>query len=37
LINAPRAHTLRLMPSLRVTAREIDEMLRLLDDTLSQV
>jgi acetylornithine/N-succinyldiaminopimelate aminotransferase len=37
LINAARPHTIRLMPSLRVTAREIDEMLRLLDDALSQV
>jgi acetylornithine/N-succinyldiaminopimelate aminotransferase len=34
LVNAPRASTLRFMPSLRVTKPEIDEMLALLEPAL---
>jgi acetylornithine/N-succinyldiaminopimelate aminotransferase len=36
LLNAPRPHLLRLMPSLRVTAAEVDEMARILGQCLSQ-
>jgi acetylornithine/N-succinyldiaminopimelate aminotransferase len=35
LVNAPRANSIRLMPSLRVSRAEIDEMLRILDGALS--
>ena len=37
LLNAPRPHLLRLMPSLRVSAAEIDEMLLILDQCLGAV
>ncbi len=36
LINAPRADTLRFMPALNVTRDEIDQMLALLETTLSE-
>jgi acetylornithine/N-succinyldiaminopimelate aminotransferase len=36
LVNAPRPSTLRFMPSLRVTAQEIEEMARLLDGGLAE-
>lgn len=35
LLNAPRPHTLRLMPALNVSADEIALMLRILDDVLA--
>ena len=34
IVNVPRPHILRFMPSLRVTAEEIDEMLAVLSDAL---
>jgi acetylornithine/N-succinyldiaminopimelate aminotransferase len=34
ILNVPRPHILRFMPSLRVTAEEIDEMLTVLSDAL---
>ena len=37
LINAPRAHLLRFMPSLTVSRAEIDEAMARLDATLGEV
>ena len=37
LLNSPRPNLLRFMPSLNVTAEEIDLMLRRLDDVIQQV
>jgi acetylornithine/N-succinyldiaminopimelate aminotransferase len=34
IVNAPRPHVVRFMPSLRVTEQEIDEMLTVLSDAL---
>lgn len=36
LLNAPRPGSLRFMPALNVSSAEIDQMLEILDDALSQ-
>jgi acetylornithine/N-succinyldiaminopimelate aminotransferase len=37
LLNAPRPDSLRFMPALNVSFSEIDQMLEILDDVLSQI
>ena len=37
LLNSPRPNLLRFMPSLNVTTAEIDQMIAMLSDVISQI